>query len=246
MTAHLSAQELTARKRLCLPLDGIETLEALQERVRELSPYIGLFKIGKESFTRFGPEAVRMIRAAGSDVFLDLKYHDIPATVKGAVRAAVALDVAIVNVHASGGRAMLEAAVKGLGNSRTKLIAVTVLTSLDDAGLHELGVQENTGEHVLRLAKLAADVGLHGIVCSAQDLAIIRQSLPSDFLYVTPGISGVGGAVGGDQKRVMTPGAALQAGSGILVAGRAITGFDTVEGRCNAAKEILADMARNV
>lgn len=244
MNMQLTEQELVARKRLCLPLDGILTLAELKERVAELSPYIGLFKIGKESFTRFGPEAVTTIRAAGGEVFLDLKYHDIPATVEGAVRAAVALDVAIVNVHASGGKGMLEAAVRGLGVSSTRLIAVTVLTSLDAASLRELGVEESTEDHVLRLAQLAAGAGLHGIVCSAQDLARIKPLLPDDFLYVTPGIAGVSGAVGHDQKRVMTPGNALQAGSGILVVGRAITGFATSELRCRAAKEILMDMAR--
>ncbi|MFT4303159.1 MAG: orotidine-5'-phosphate decarboxylase [Candidatus Woesearchaeota archaeon] len=239
----LSSYEKKARNMICLPLDGINSISELRSRVKELSPYVGLFKIGKESFTKFGPSIIDIVHKFNSKVFLDLKYHDIPATVKGAVSAACLLGVKIVNVHASGGSEMLKAAVSGLKNKTTKLIAVTVLTSLDDNSLHEIGIDEDVNNHVLRLANLTAECGLHGIVCSAKDLNFIKKKLPKNFMYVTPGISGIDNNVGNDQKRVMRADEAVISGASILVIGRAITGYNTKKERCIAARNILTKIA---
>ncbi len=244
----LTAREEEARKRVCLPLDGLNSLDEVKARVEELSPFVGLFKIGKESFTRFGPRVVELVKGYGSGVFLDLKYHDIPNTVKGAAKAAAELGVFMFNVHASGGSAMMRAAMEGVREAdckvKPKVTAVTVLTSIDGGTLNnELNVQCAVEEQVLRLAKLASDCGLDGIVCSAADLHAIRGELPDGFLFVTPGIKGPRTAAGSDQKRVFTPGNAVRDGSSILVIGRAITGHATRGERQRAAREVLADMA---
>jgi orotidine-5'-phosphate decarboxylase len=188
-----------------------------------LDPALCRVKVGKELFTRCGPELVRQIHARGFDVFLDLKFHDIPNTVAGAVSAAAELGVWMVNVHASGGPAMLEAARNALGSdSKTLLIAVTVLTSLSAEDLQAVGINSTPEQQVLRLAQLTSDCGLDGVVCSAQEIDPLRAKLPCDFLLVTPGIRPAGDDVG-DQKRVETPGTAIARGSSYLVIGRPIT-----------------------
>jgi orotidine-5'-phosphate decarboxylase len=243
----LSSRELEARKMVCLPLDGLESLGEVESLVEELAPFVGLFKVGKESFTRFGPEVVGRVRSSGGGVFLDLKYHDIPTTVRGAARAAGELGVEILNVHASGGSAMMAAARQGVeeaaageGNS-PKVIAVTVLTSIDQPTLNaECGVPGPLEDHVLRLARLAQAAGLDGIVCSAADLHALRGKLAPGFLFVTPGIKGTTTPAGEDQKRVLSPGRAVRAGSSLLVVGRAITGAPD---RRAAALEVLRDIA---
>jgi orotidine-5'-phosphate decarboxylase len=248
----LTDKEKIARSKVCLPLDGLNTLEELKERVQELSPVVGLFKIGKESFTRFGPNAIKAVKDAGGEVFLDLKYHDIPNTVKGAASAATELGVYMFNVHASGGSAMMKAALEGanetstkLGVKRPKVIAVTILTSIDQKMLNEeIRVSGKVEEQVLNLALLTKDSGLDGIVCSAADLYAIKSKLPNEFMFVTPGIQGVNTPAGADQKRVFTPGNAIQDGSTILVVGRAITAPKTKEERIKAGYEILQDMAK--
>jgi orotidine-5'-phosphate decarboxylase len=214
--------------------------------VEELSPLVGRFKVGKESFTRFGPEIVELVRDHGAGVFLDLKYHDIPNTVKGAARAATELGVAMFNVHAMGGLAMMKAAREGVeevaGESSTapKVIAVTVLTSIDAAILNqECGVPGDVGDQVLHLAKLAEAASLDGIVCSAADLGPLQGELKPGFLFVTPGIKGTTTPAGADQKRVLSPGRAVAAGSSLLVVGRAITGAPD---RQAAALEVLRDI----
>lgn len=244
--SELTPQEQTARDMVCLPLDGLHTLAEVESLVHELSPYVGLFKIGKESYTRFGPEVVSLVQSLGGGVFLDLKYHDIPNTVKGAARAATELGVAIFNVHASGGLAMMSAAVRGVEKAtapdgkRPKVIAVTVLTSIDQDILNqECGVQGNVESQVLRLALLTSAAGLDGIVCSAADLHALKGELPAGFLFVTPGIKGTTTPAGADQKRVFSPGRAVQDGSSLLVVGRAITGASD---RAAAAREILQDI----
>ena len=153
----LTAKEEEARKRVCLPLDNLNSLDEVKARVEELSPFVGLFKIGKESFTRFGPKVVELVKGYGSGVFLDLKYHDIPNTVKGAAKAAAELGVFMFNVHASGGRAMMRAAMDGVreaeeaGMRAPKVTAVTVLTSIDaDTLNNELNVQGAVEEQVLK------------------------------------------------------------------------------------------------
>lgn len=250
----LTDKEKLARERVCLPLDGLETIEDVKKRVEELSPVVGLFKIGKETFTRFGPEVVKLVQDYGSNVFLDLKYHDIPNTVRGAAEAATKLGVYMFNVHASGGLEMLKASVEGVkkgvekyGVKAPKITAVTVLTSLDqDALNNQINVQGTVEEQVLRLAKLTLKAGLDGIVCSAADLHSIKNKLPNDFMYVTPGIKGPNTAAGSDQKRVFTPGNAIQDGSTILVIGRAITSQPTSEDRLKAGYEVLQDMAKRL
>lgn len=243
----LSPLELEARERVCLPLDGLVSLDDVAALVDELSPFVGRFKVGKESFTRFGPEVVGLVKDHGAGVFLDLKYHDIPNTVRGAARAASELGVAMFNVHASGGRAMMAAAVEGVrdvcgeGKGRPSVIGVTVLTSLDTQALNEeCGVPSTVEEQVFRLASMADEAGLDGIVCSAADLEGLRDRMRPRFLFVTPGIKGTSTPAGADQKRVMSPGRAVAAGSSLLVVGRAITGAPD---RPAAAMEVLRDIA---
>ena len=179
-------------------------------------------KVGKELFTRAGPQVVRDLQKRDFEVFLDLKYHDIPNTVAGACRAAADLGVWMFNVHASGGEAMMLAARQALADDGPLLIAVTVLTSLDETDLAEIGVSANPAAQVLRLATLAESAGLDGVVCSPTDLHRLRESVASNFLAVTPGVRPVG-ASSGDQKRVATPAKALADGANYLVIGRPIT-----------------------
>jgi len=243
----LSSLELAAREMVCLPLDGLHSLSQVQALVEELSPFVGRFKVGKESFTRFGPEVVHLVRDRGAGVFLDLKYHDIPNTVKGAARAATEMGVSLFNVHAAGGLSMMEAARAGVEEAASgsggvpKVIAVTVLTSIDAQVLNkECGVPGGVEDQVFRLAKLTDAAGLDGIVCSAADLHALKDRMRPDFLFVTPGIKGTTTPAGADQKRVLSPGRAVAAGSSLLVVGRAITGAPN---RQAAAREVLRDIA---
>jgi orotidine-5'-phosphate decarboxylase len=247
----LTEKEQEARKKVCLPLDELNTIEEIKSMVEELSPYVGLFKIGKETFTRFGPKSVELVQSYGADVFLDLKYHDIPNTVKGAAKAATDLGVSIFNVHALGGLAMMKATIDGINESnakkKPKVIAVTILTSIDGNILNnEIGINGKVEDEVLKLALLTKEAGLDGVVCSAADLYAIKDKLPEDFMFVTPGIKGPSTPAGADQKRVFTPGNAIKDGSTILVIGRAITGFNTKEERQKAAYEVLQDVAKNL
>lgn len=194
--------------------------------VASLQPDICRLKVGKELFAVAGPDFVKRLVALEFDVFLDLKYHDIPNTVAKAVQAAARLGVWMVNVHALGGRKMMEAAQKALreveANRKPLLIAVTILTSMEQEDLAEIGLTGSPKENVLRLAKLAYSSGLDGVVCSAQEVTEIRQLIDGDFCLVTPGIRPAGSDLN-DQKRVMTPKEAMEAGSSYLVVGRPIT-----------------------
>ena len=205
-------------------LDYSTAAEALA-LARQLSPSLCRLKVGKELFTHCGPALVEDLQGVGFEVFLDLKFHDIPNTVAGAVRAAAELGVWMVNVHASGGRRMMEAAAEALQgfSSRPQLIAVTVLTSLSDDDLRELGYRESSGERVLALARLAAGSGLDGVVCSAMEAPDLRRERGQNFSLVTPGIR-LAGDNPGDQRRVVTPADAISLGSDYLVIGRSITG----------------------
>ncbi len=188
-----------------------------------IDPQLCRVKIGKEIFTRCGPQLVERISKLGFEVFLDLKFHDIPNTVAGALKAAADLGVWMVNVHAGGGRAMLEASREALNSQGSPLlIAVTVLTSMGSEDLLELGISRSPQEQVENLAKLTADCGLDGVVCSAKETEYLRSLHASDFCLVTPGIRPLGDSVD-DQKRVVTPALALQNGSDYLVIGRPIT-----------------------
>lgn len=213
---------MTTDKPVIVALDFPDAKSALA-LVQRLDPALCRVKVGKELFTRTGPDLVRKLGDLGFDVFLDLKYHDIPNTVAGAVNAAVDLGVWMVNVHASGGRAMLEAARKAVpDNSGTLLIAVTVLTSMGSSDLHEINIPVSADEQVMTLATLTRDCGLDGVVCSAKETPILRSTLGDDLVLVTPGIRPAGDNAN-DQKRVMTPAEAMASGSNYLVIGRPVT-----------------------
>jgi len=210
--------------RVIVALDYANASDALKT-VDRLVPELCRLKVGKELFTRSGPELVRELTARGFDVFLDLKFHDIPNTVAQACRAAADLGVWMVNVHAQGGRKMMMAAREALaeyGNERPLLIAVTILTSLDADDLAEVGLQGTPAENVLRLATLTQDCGLDGVVCSPLEAAVLRQRLGGEFRLITPGVRPAGAAQD-DQRRVMTPAQAVAAGASYLVIGRPIT-----------------------
>ena len=208
---------------LIIALDYSNLSQALP-LVDALDPARCRVKIGKELFTRAGPAAVEAMHQRGFEVFLDLKFHDIPNTVAGAVEATADLGVWMVNVHASGGRRMMEASAERLAQRglKTHLIAVTVLTSMSDDELQEIGVSGDALAQVERLARLTQESGLDGVVCSARESARLTELCGEAFLKVTPGIRPAT-ADQGDQRRVMTPEAAMAAGSTHLVIGRAIT-----------------------
>lgn len=194
--------------------------------VARLDPSLCKLKVGKELFTAAGPALVETLVHQGYDVFLDLKFHDIPNTVAKACVAAAHLGVWMLNVHASGGLAMMQTAREALDNTHLTrpplLIAVTVLTSMDEATLTSLGIQRTLPEHVLSLAQLTKQAGLHGVVCSAQEAAMLKQHIGSDFCLVTPGIRPPNAAQD-DQSRIVTPTDALALGAHYLVIGRPIT-----------------------
>ncbi len=207
-----------------IALDFPSAAEALALAER-LDPARCRVKVGKELFTRAGPAVVEKLVARGFEVFLDLKYHDIPNTVAAACDAAADLGVWMINLHASGGRRMMETARERLekrGSGRPRLIAVTILTSLGEEDLAEVGFQGAPADNVARLAALADDCGLDGVVCSPLEAAMLRRERRKGFLLVTPGVRPAAAAVD-DQKRVMTPADALAAGASHLVIGRPIT-----------------------
>ncbi|ASP17647.1 orotidine-5'-phosphate decarboxylase [Neisseria sp. 23W00296] len=193
--------------------------------VRRLDPTLCQLKIGKELFTATGRRLAENLVNQGYKLFLDLKYHDIPNTVAQACKAAADMGVWMVDMHASGGRRMMEAAAEALANRSTKplLIGVTVLTSMEEADLAETGITVPVEQHVLRLAALAEDSGLDGVVCSAREAAALRCARGADFVLVTPGIRPNPDGNSDDQRRIMTPAQALAAGSTYLVMGRPIT-----------------------
>ena len=193
--------------------------------VDQLDPSLCRLKIGKEMFTLFGPELVKKLQNKGFDIFLDLKFHDIPNTVAKACKAAAEMGVWMVNVHASGGLEMMKAAklaIESSSHPQTKLIAVTVLTSMDEAQLQRVVPGVTPAQQVEKLAALTFEAGLDGVVCSAQEAVLLRKTMKAPFLLVTPGIRPAGSDVG-DQKRVMTPVDAMEAGASYLVMGRPIT-----------------------
>lgn len=214
------------RDKLIVALDFGEQ-EKARALVRKLGESVTFYKVGKELFTAAGPVVVRDLIASGKKVFLDLKFHDIPNTVAGAVRAAAALGVSLLTVHASGGSKMLQAAAEAAAHSAGKptVLAVTVLTSLSAADLEEAGIGGTVESQVLRLAGLAINAGCGGIVASAQEAVRLRQALGTGFTLVTPGIRPAGASVA-DQARVVTPEDAIAAGADYLVVGRPIAAAD--------------------
>ena len=224
---------------IIVALDAKSQFEALKI-AEQLDPSLCRVKVGKEIFTHEGPSVVRALHDQGFDVFLDLKFHDIPNTTAQAVCAAADLGVWMVNVHASGGRKMMETCVERLkaGNYNTQLIAVTVLTSMGREDLKDLGLDIEPFEQVKRLAKLTQDSGLDGVVCSAQEAKMLRETLGQDFSLVTPGIRPAGSNAD-DQKRIVTPKQAMLDGSTHLVIGRPIT---QASNPSQMLKDILASL----
>jgi len=218
-----------------LDVDTLEAALAVADRIGAAGEW---FKVGKQLFTRCGAEVVRELKARGKKVFLDLKYHDIPNTVEQAVRAAAGIGADLCNVHASGGPAMLRAAAQAGADTGMPVIAVTVLTSMDQAELTAIGITATPAEAVLRLARLTRDCGLPGVVCSAHEIALLREACGRDFLLVVPGIRPAG-AGRGDQKRVMTPAEAARAGAQYIVVGRPIL---AAADPAQAARDIQAEM----
>ncbi len=213
-----------ANAKVVIALDFNDKVDALS-LVEKLDPSQCRLKVGKEMFTHFGPEFVKGLIEKGFDIFLDLKFHDIPNTVAKACVAAAELGVWMVNVHASGGSKMMTTVVDALkpyGDRRPKLIAVTVLTSMSQEDLKEQGIMSTPQERVLELAKLTQQSGFDGVVCSAKEAALLKSELGQNFLLVTPGIRPKGTDIS-DQKRVMTPQEAVSAGVDYMVIGRPIT-----------------------
>lgn len=206
-----------------MALDYADAKSALN-LVDRLDPFLCKLKVGKELFTAAGPQLVEQLVAKNFKVFLDLKFHDIPNTVAKACEAASNLGVWMLNVHASGGSAMMQAALEGVNKSTHNpfLIAVTVLTSMNQASLSEIGIDSSVENQVLKLAKLTQQAGLHGVVSSAMEVTLLKKHLKDDFLLVTPGIRPAN-VNQDDQSRVVTPQDALNSGASYLVIGRPIT-----------------------
>ncbi len=231
------------REKIILALD-VEHFEEAQKLVLEFRDHVGMFKVGKQLFTHCGPKIVDFIKLKESKVFLDLKYHDIPNTVAKASIEAAKLGVDLLNVHASGGftmmkeaREALHKAAKDLNLVRPRVIGVTVLTSLDDEELKRIGMELSAHDLTRRLALLAKEAGLDGVVASGQDIEMIREACGRDFLIVTPGVRADGKK--DDQKRTITPEEAIRKGASYIVLGRAVTAGDN-------PKELLARITRDI
>ena len=218
-----AANVSAARGRLAFALD-YPTLDAARAGAEQVSESVGVLKVGLELFVRAGPSAVAIGRDLGCDVFLDLKLHDIPETVDRAVGSAIDLGVRYLTLHAGGGRRMLEQAAKRVQTEGVDLtlLAVTVLTSLDDEDLASVGVRSSSAEQALRLGKLAVDAGVGGLVCSTREVGAIRDALGPETTLVTPGIRPAFAAAANDQKRTGSPASAIAAGASLLVVGRPI------------------------
>jgi len=236
------------KDRLIFALD-VDSYDEARQWVRILADEVGMFKVGKQLFTRCGPQIVDMIRQAGGGVFLDLKYHDIPNTVAKAGIEAARMGVQMFNVHALGGGKMMRTMIEEVQQTAVNegfpvpiVLAVTILTSSSEDDLRQVGIDLPVTQMVPRLASLAKANGLHGVVASAQELPLIRQACGDDFVVVTPGVRPAT-AARDDQQRVMTPGEAIAAGSDYLVVGRPISKADDP---ILAARSIVAEMAEAV
>ena len=226
---------------LIVALD-VPSADSIPQIVSSLPDEISFYKVGLELFTAAGPAALEWLAQNNKKIFLDLKLHDIPRTVANAVKSAAQQKVALLTVHAGGGRAMLTAAAEAaaeIGANAPKIVAVTTLTSLDQNDLTELGIQRPLAEHTAALGQLAIECGIDGLVCSPLEVANFRKQLGPDPILVTPGIRPAGGDVG-DQKRIATPASSVKDGSSFLVVGRPIL---AAENPPAAASEILKQMA---
>ena len=226
---------------LIVALD-VQTREEAVAQVKRIGDGVGFYKIGLELFTAEGPDVVKAVKDLGKKIFLDLKFHDIPRTVERAVRSGGKLGVDLMTIHSVGGKAMIKAAADAaaeFGSAGPKILAVTVLTSLDRSDLEDVGIQgREPADQVVAMAKFATDNGAHGLVCSPLEVAKLSASLKSGTLFVTPGVRPAGAQVG-DQKRVATPADAVRGGATHLVVGRPIL---AAEDPVAAAKAILAEM----
>jgi orotidine-5'-phosphate decarboxylase len=239
-----------AQDKLIFALDAASLDEALSW-IDLLSGHVGMFKVGKELFTSVGPKIVDCIKQRNQRVFLDLKFHDIPNTVARAAEAAVKLGVDMFNVHASGGSKMIQETVKAAqtvavknGQAKPIVLAVTVLTSLNDGDLREIGFEKNTNDLVLHLAKMAQKAGADGVVASPQDIAALRAHLGDNFILVTPGIRSSQEALKDDQKRTLSALDAVKLGVDYIVVGRPIrTAADPLAACRNIVQEIASGMA---
>jgi orotidine-5'-phosphate decarboxylase len=232
------------RERLIVALD-VDDLDAAEELVRRLAGEVGMFKIGKQLFTHAGPQAVRLVQELGGEIFLDLKFHDIPNTVAKAAVEATRMGVKMFNVHASGSLEMMRTTVKEVRRvcrqekrRRPLMLAVTVLTSLNQEDLKRVGVERKVAAQVVRLALLTKEAGMDGVVASPREVADIREHCGRRFVIVTPGIRPATGDHG-DQKRVMTPAEAVRRGVDYIVVGRPVIEANDPVG---AAREIVAEM----
>ena len=226
---------------LILALD-VPSREAAAPILRQLRGQLRWVKIGLQMFTAYGPDYVREVAGLGFSIFLDLKLHDIPNTVAKAVESLAPLPISMLTLHCAGGGDMMRAAreAQQKHNPQLLLLGVTVLTSMDAAGLNEIGVTATSADQVARLGRLAADAGLRGLVCSPLEVTMLRQKLPADMQLITPGIRPAGEAGGDDQKRVMSPAEAARAGSTYIVVGRPIL---KAPDPAAAARAILAELA---
>ncbi len=226
-------------EKLIVALD-VKSLAEAKEIIKKLSPIVRIFKVGMGLFTMCGPDAVTLVHDSGARVFLDLKFHDIPNTVAHAVRSAAKLGVFMVNIHALGGSEMMMRAVEAARESenKPKLLGVTVLTSMDQSSISEVGIDKKIEDEVVALARLGKDSGLDGVVASPNETNLIRKNLGKDFVIVTPGIRPAG-AEKGDQKRIMTPKDAIKAGADYIVVGRPIIEADDP---AEAARKIIKEM----
>lgn len=224
--------------RICSALD-FPGWAAAEPFARRIAPHVGMLKVGLELFVAEGPPVVRAVAALGRPVFLDLKLHDIPATVEGAAASAAATGASLLTVHAAGGPEMVRAAVRG-GGGRVRILAVTVLTSLDAAALERIGLSGPPEAAVVRLARLAVEAGAGGLVCSPQEVAAVRAAVGPGPLLVVPGVRPAGAAKG-DQARVATPAQAVGAGADVIVVGRPLRDApDPVAAAAAMAAELAA------
>jgi orotidine-5'-phosphate decarboxylase len=229
---------MSSKPDLIVALD-VPSSEAIAPLVDLLPAAVTYYKVGLELFTAEGPKALAPLKERGKRIFLDLKLHDIPRTVERAVRSAAALGVDLLTVHATGGRAMLQAAAEAANESGLKLVAVTTLTSLDQSDLTDIGITRSVAEQTAAVGKLAIDSGIHGLVCSPLEVGAFRRNLGPAPILVTPGIRPAGADVG-DQKRISTPADAVRDGSSLLVVGRPIV---EAADPAAAAQQVLDQMA---
>jgi orotidine-5'-phosphate decarboxylase len=231
-----------AKSRIIFALD-VDDFAAAERWVASLASHIGMFKVGKQLFTAYGPDVIHMIKDSGADIFLDLKYHDIPNTVAAASIEAAKLGVKLLNLHALGGYEMMARTVDRLhkefaDNDRPKILAVTILTSSTEATLRDVGIELPVSDMVVKLAKLAQRAGIDGVVASPLEVPLIREACGKDFITVTPGVRPAFASVD-DQKRIMTPAEAVKAGSDYLVIGRPIS---TAQDPLAAADAVVAEI----